>query len=147
MGPKFIIIFEDKETNEDIQKEKEYMTILKNIKEAVENIKLVQTEQGIFKKEYLDMIKNASEEDEDMIDELDDLDMLDDTSDIAEIEEIEDIAEENQDDQDSEKIYIIPRLNIALKEYDKGSLENICRKLESYLDSEENRGKSEIVVL
>ena len=147
MGPKFIIIFEDKETNEDIQKEKEYMTILKNIKEAVENIKLVQTEQGVFKKEYLDMIKNASEEDEDMIDELDDLDMLDDTGDIAEIEEIEDIAEENQDDQDSEEIYIIPRLNIALKEYDKGSLENICRKLESYLDSEENRGKSEIVVL
>ena len=93
------------------------------------------------------MIKNASEEDEDMIDELDDLDMLDDTGDIAEIEEIEDIAEENQDDQDSEEIYIIPRLNIALKEYDKGSLENICRKLESYLDSEENRGKSEIVVL
>ena len=112
MGPKFIIIFEDKETNEDIQKEKEYMTILKNIKEAVENIKLVQTEQGIFKKEYLDMIKNASEEDEDMIDELDDLDMLDDTSDIAEIEEIEDIAEENQNDQDSEEIYIIPRYSL-----------------------------------
>ena len=49
--------------------------------------------------------------------------------------------------EEVEPTYIIPRLNIVVKEYDKGNLEYICRKLESYLDSEENRGKSEIVVL
>ena len=49
--------------------------------------------------------------------------------------------------QDTEELYIIPKLNIVLKEYDKGNLENICRKLEEYLDADENRGKSEIVIL
>ena len=48
---------------------------------------------------------------------------------------------------EQEETYIIPRLNIAIKEYDKGNLENICRKLEEYLDSDENKGKSEIVIL
>ena len=48
---------------------------------------------------------------------------------------------------EQEETYIIPRLNIAIKEYDKGNLENICRKLEEYLDADENRGKSEIVIL
>lgn len=49
MGPKFIIIFEDKQaqensTNTSNSESKEYIDTLKNIKEAVESIKLVQTE-------------------------------------------------------------------------------------------------------
>ena len=134
------------------------MIMLKNIKEAVENIRLVQTEQGVFRKEHLDMIRNASsQDDEDMIDELDDLDILDKVEEDDENEEIEiesetekesDIEnEQEQEKQDTEELYIIPKLNIVLKEYDKGNLENICRKLEEYLDDDENRGKSEIVIL
>ena len=42
---------------------------------------------------------------------------------------------------------ILRELEEVLKEYDKGNLENICRKLEEYLDADENRGKSEIVIL
>ena len=162
MGPKFIIVFEDGENTENQQNEKEYMIMLKNIKEAVENIRLVQTEQGVFRKEHLDMIRNASsQDDEDMIDELDDLDILDkvEEQDEHENEEIKienesesekesDIEnEQEQEKQDIEELYIIPKLNIVLKEYDKGNLENICRKLEEYLDADENRGKSEIVIL
>ena len=75
------------------------------------------------------MLQQAEEDD--IIDELDDLDNLDELDNIVEQEETD----------------IIPRLNIAIKEYDKGNLENICRKLEEYLDSDENRGKSEIVIL
>ena len=164
MGPKFIIVFEDGENTENQQNEKKYMIMLKNIKEAVENIRLVQTEQGVFRKEHLDMIRNASsQDDEDMIDELDDLDILDkdeekDEHEIEEIKiesesenktesEIENEQEQDKEKQDTEELYIIPKLNIVLKEYDKGNLENICRKLEEYLDADENRGKSEIVIL
>ena len=164
MGPKFIIVFEDGENTENQQNnqqnEKEYIIMLKNIKEAVENIRLVQTEQGVFRKEHLDMIRNASsQDDEDMIDELDDLDILEKVEEDDENEEIEIESEtetekeseiENEQEQekrDTEELYIIPKLNIVLKEYDKGNLENICRKLEEYLDADENRGKSEIVIL
>ena len=160
MGPKFIIVFEDGENTENQQNEKEYMIMLKNIKEAVENIRLVQTEQGVFRKEHLDMIRNASsQEDENMIDELDDLDILEKVEEDDENEEIKIESEsesekesyieneQEQEKQDIEESYIIPKLNIVLKEYDKGNLENICRKLEEYLDADENRGKSEIVIL
>ena len=160
MGPKFIIVFEDGENTENQQTEKEYMIMLKNIKEAVENIRLVQTEEGVFRKEHLDMIRNASsQDDEDMIDELDDLDILEKVEEDDENEEIEIESEigtekeseieneQEQEKQDTEELYIIPKLNIVLKEYDKGNLENICRKLEEYLDADENRGKSEIVIL
>ena len=162
MGPKFIIVFDDCENTENQQNEKEYMIMLKNIKEAVENIRLVQTEQGVFRKEHLDMIRNASsQDDEDMIDELDDLDILDKVEEDDENEEIkiesesetetekesEIENEQEKEKQDIEELYIIPKLNIVLKEYDKGNLENICRKLEEYLDADENRGKSEIVIL
>lgn len=94
------------------------------------------------------MLQQAEEDD--IIDELDDLDNLD---------ELDNIEKEKDKDKDKneeeileniveqEETYIIPRLNIAIKEYDKGNLENICRKLEEYLDSDENRGKSEIVIL
>ena len=94
------------------------------------------------------MLQQAEEDD--IIDELDDLDNLD---------ELDNIEKEKDKDKDKneeeileniveqEETYIIPRLNIAIKEYDKGNLENICRNLEEYLDSDENRGKSEIVIL
>ena len=94
------------------------------------------------------MLQQAEEDD--IIDELDDLDNLD---------ELDNIEKEKDKDKDKneeeilenmveqEETYIIPRLNIAIKEYDKGNLENICKKLEEYLDSDENRGKSEIVIL
>ena len=99
------------------------------------------------------MLQQAEEDD--IIDELDDLDNLDN------LDELENIEKEKEKDKDKDKneeeilenileqeeTYIIPRLNIAIKEYDKGNLENICRKLEEYLDSDENRGKSEIVIL
>ena len=94
------------------------------------------------------MLQQAEEDD--IIDELDDLDNLDELDNIEkekgkdkdknEEEILENIVEQ-------EETYIIPRLNIAIKEYDKGNLENICKKLEEYLDSDENRGKSEIVIL
>lgn len=85
-------------------------------------------------------------EEDDIIDELDDLDNLD------ELDNIEKEKDKNEEEileniVEQEETYIIPRLNIAIKEYDKGNLENICRKLEGYLDSDENRGKSEIVIL
>ena len=84
------------------------------------------------------MLQQAEEDD--IIDELDDLDNKEKDKDKNEEEILENIVEQ-------EETYIIPRLNIAIKEYDKGNLENICRKLEEYLDSDENRGKSEIVIL
>ena len=83
------------------------------------------------------MLQQAEEDD--IIDELDNIEKEKD-KDKNEEEILENIVEQ-------EETYIIPRLNIAIKEYDKGNLENICRKLEEYLDSDENRGKSEIVIL
>ena len=83
-------------------------------------------------------------EEDDIIDELDDLDNLDELDNIEKDKNEEEILENIVE---QEETYIIPRLNIAIKEYDKGNLENICRKLEEYLDSDENRGKSEIVIL
>ena len=101
------------------------------------------------------MLQQAEEND--IIDELDDLDSLDNLDSTeekveqeqGEIEELKDTVDiENiEDNKINEETYIIPRLNIVVKEYDKGNLENICRKLEEYLDSDENRGKSEIVIL
>ena len=94
------------------------------------------------------MLQQAEEDD--IIDELDDLDNLD---------ELDNIEKEKDKDKDKneeeileniveqEETYIIPRLNIAIKEYDKGNLEYICRKLEDYLEDELNRGKSEIKIL
>lgn len=92
------------------------------------------------------MLQQAEEDD--IIDELDDLDNLDELDNI-EKEKDKDKNEEEilENIVEQEETYIIPRLNIAIKEYDKGNLENICKKLEEYLDSDENRGKSEIVIL
>ena len=93
------------------------------------------------------MLQQAEEDD--IIDELDDLDNLDNLDELDNIEKEKDKNEEEilENILEQEETYIIPRLNIAIKEYDKGNLENICRKLEEYLDSDENRGKSEIVIL
>ena len=93
------------------------------------------------------MLQQAEEDD--IIDELDDLDDLDNLEELDNIEKDKDKNEEEilENIVEQEETYIIPRLNIAIKEYDKGNLENICRKLEEYLDSDENRGKSEIVIL
>lgn len=93
------------------------------------------------------MLQQAEEDD--IIDELDDLDDLDNLDELDNIEKDKDKNEEEilENIVEQEKTYIIPRLNIAIKEYDKGNLENICKKLEEYLDSDENRGKSEIVIL
>ena len=94
------------------------------------------------------MLQQAEEDD--IIDELDDLDNLDELDNIEkEKEKDKDKNEEEilENIVEQEETYIIPRLNIAIKEYDKGNLENICKKLEEYLDSDENRGKSEIVIL
>ena len=93
------------------------------------------------------MLQQAEEDD--IIDELDDLDDLDNLDELDNIEKDKDINEEEilENIVEQEETYIIPRLNIAIKEYDKGNLENICKKLEEYLDSDENRGKSEIVIL
>ena len=95
------------------------------------------------------MLQQAEEDD--IIDELDDLDNLDE---LSNLEKDKDKYKESDNEEEilenivkQEETYIIPRLNIAIKEYDKGNLENICRKLEEYLDSDENRGKSEIVIL
>ena len=95
------------------------------------------------------MLQQAEEDD--IIDELDDLDNLDE---LSNLEKDKDKDKESDNEEEilenivkQEETYIIPRLNIAIKEYDKGNLENICRKLEEYLDSDENRGKSEIVIL
>ena len=93
------------------------------------------------------MLQQAEEDD--IIDELDDLDDLDNLDELDNIEKEKDKNEEEilENIVEQEETYIIPRLNIAIKEYDKGNLENICKKLEEYLDSDENRGKSEIVIL
>lgn len=95
------------------------------------------------------MLQQAEEDD--IIDELDDLDNLDE---LGNLEKDKDKDKESDNEEEileniveQEETYIIPRLNIAIKEYDKGNLENICKKLEEYLDSDENRGKSEIVIL
>lgn len=97
------------------------------------------------------MLQQAEEDD--IIDELDDLDNLDNLDELDNIEKEKDKDKDKNEEEilenilEQEETYIIPRLNIAIKEYDKGNLENICRKLEEYLDSDENRGKSEIVIL
>ena len=95
------------------------------------------------------MLQQAEEDD--IIDELDDLDNLDELDNIEKEKEKEKEKDKDKDKNEEEileniveqeETYIIPRLNIAIKEYDKGNLENICIKLEEYLDSDENRGKS-----
>ena len=174
MGPKFIIILEDKKNIEDNIKENntddiiqknDYMEVLKNIKENVENIKLVQTDTGVFKKEYLEMLKKAEDEEDDDLDIFDEIDNNKDKEDLEDNLDTIDSAEDTKEDKVEEKkpkkkkktkikekeevepTYIIPRLNIVVKEYDKGNLEYICRKLEDYLEDDLNRGKSEIKIL
>ena len=174
MGPKFIIILDDKKNIEDNIKENntdgiiqknDYMEVLKNIKENVENIKLVQTDTGVFKKEYLEMLKKAEDEEDDDLDIFDEIDNNKDKEDLEDnldtIESVEDTKEDKVEEEKPKKkkktkikekeevepTYIIPRLNIVVKEYDKGNLEYICRKLENYLEDELNRGKSEIKIL
>lgn len=172
MGPKFIIILDDKKDIEDNIKENntdgiiqknDYMEVLKNIKENVENIKLVQTDTGVFKKEYLEMLKKAEDEEDDDLDIFDEIDNNKDKEDLEDnldtIESVEDTKEDKVEEEKPKKkkkikekeeikpTYIIPRLNIVVKEYDKGNLEYICRKLEDYLEDELNRGKSEIKIL
>lgn len=174
MGPKFIIILDDKKNIEDNIKENntdgiiqknDYMEVLKNIKENVENIKLVQTDTGVFKKEYLEMLKKAEDEEDDDLDIFDEIDNKKDKEDLEDnldtIESVEDTKEDKVEEEKPKKkkktkikekeevepTYIIPRLNIVVKEYDKGNLEYICRKLENYLEDDLNRGKSEIKIL
>lgn len=174
MGPKFIIILDDKKNIEDNIKENntdgiiqknDYMEVLKNIKENVENIKLVQTDTGVFKKEYLEMLKKAEDEEDDDLDIFDEIDNNKDKEDLEDnldtIESVEDTKEDKVEEEKPKKkkktkikekeevepTYIIPRLNIVVKEYDKGNLEYICRKLEDYLEDDLNRGKSEIKIL
>lgn len=172
MGPKFIIILDDKKNIEDNIKENntdgiiqknDYMEVLKNIKENVENIKLVQTDTGVFKKEYLEMLKKAEDDEEDDLDIFDEIDNNKNKEDLEDnldtIENVEDTKEDKVEEEKPKKkkkikekeevepTYIMPRLNIVVKEYDKGNLEYICRKLEDYLEDELNRGKSEIKIL
>ena len=174
MGPKFIIILDDKKNIEDnikdnntdgIIQKNDYMEVLKNIKENVENIKLVQTDTGVFKKEYLEMLKKAEDEEDDDLDIFDEIDNNKDKEDLEDnldtIDSVEDTKEDKVEEEKPKKkkktkikekeevepTYIIPRLNIVVKEYDKGNLEYICRKLENYLEDELNRGKSEIKIL
>ena len=174
MGPKFIIILDDKKNVEEnikdnntdgIIQKNDYMEVLKNIKENVENIKLVQTDTGVFKKEYLEMLKKAEDEEDDDIDIFDEIDNNKDKEDLEDnldtIDSVEDTKEDKVEEEKPKKkkktkikekeevepTYIIPRLNIVVKEYDKGNLEYICRKLEDYLEDELNRGKSEIKIL
>ena len=171
MGPKFIIILDDKKdveennTDDIIIQKNDYMEVLKNIKENVENIKLVQTDTGVFKKEYLEMLKKAEDEEDDDIDIFDEIDNNKDKEDLEDnldtIDSVEDTKEDKVEEEKPKKkkktkikekeevepTYIIPRLNIVVKEYDKGNLEYICRKLENYLEDELNRGKSEIKIL
>lgn len=174
MGPKFIIILDDKKNIEDNIKENntdgiiqknDYMEVLKNIKENVENIKLVQTDTGVFKKEYLEMLKKAEDEEDDDLDIFDEIDNKKDKEDLEDnldtIDSVEDTKEDKVEEEKPKKkkktkikekeevepTYIIPRLNIVVKEYDKGNLEYICRKLENYLEDDLNRGKSEIKIL
>lgn len=175
MGPKFIIILDDKKNIEDNIKENNtddiiiqknnYMEVLKNIKENVENIKLVQTDTGVFKKEYLEMLKKVEDEEDDDLDIFDEIDNNKDKEDLEDnldtIDSVEDTKEDKVEEEKPKKkkktkikekeevepTYIIPRLNIVVKEYDKGNLEYICRKLENYLEDDLNRGKSEIKIL
>ncbi len=164
MGPKFIIILDDKKnveenkennTDDIIIQKNDYMEVLKNIKENVENIKLVQTDTGVFKKEYLEMLKKAEDEEDDDLDIFDEIDNKKDKEDLEDTKE-DKVEEEKpkkkkktkiKEKEEVEPTYIIPRLNIVVKEYDKGNLEYICRKLEDYLEDELNRGKSEIKIL
>lgn len=171
MGPKFIIILDDKKdveennTDDIIIQKNDYMEVLKNIKENVENIKLVQTDTGVFKKEYLEMLKKVEDEEDDDIDIFDEIDNNKDKEDLEDnldtIDSVEDTKEDKVEEEKPKKkkktkikekeevepTYIIPRLNIVVKEYDKGNLEYICRKLENYLEDDLNRGKSEIKIL
>ena len=70
------------------------------------------------------MLQQAEEDD--IIDELDDLDDLDNLDELDNIEKDKDKNEEEilENIVEQEETYIIPRLNIAIKEYDKGNLEN-----------------------
>ena len=172
MGPKFIIILDDKKNTEEnkenntddiIIQKNDYMEVLKNIKENVENIKLVQTDTGVFKKEYLEMLKKAEDEEDDDLDIFDEIDNNKDKEDLEDnldnVDSVEDTKEDKvevekpkkkkkiKEKEEIEPTYIIPRLNIVVKEYDKGNLEYICRKLEDYLEDDLNRGKSEIKIL
>ena len=172
MGPKFIIILDDKKnveeskennTDDIIIQKNDYMEVLKNIKENVENIKLVQTDTGVFKKEYLEMLKKAEDEEDDDLDIFDEIDNNKDKEDLEDnldnVDSVEDTKEDKvevekpkkkekiKEKEEVEPTYIIPRLNIVVKEYDKGNLEYICRKLEDYLEDDLNRGKSEIKIL
>lgn len=167
MGPKFIIILDNKKnveennTDDIIIQKNDYMEVLKNIKENVENIKLVQTDTGVFKKEYLEMLKKAEDEEDDDLDIFDEIDNNKDKEDLEDnldtIESVEDTKEDKVEEEKPKKkikekeevepTYIVPRLNIVVKEYDKGNLEYICRKLEDYLEDDLNRGKSEIKIL
>lgn len=168
MGPKFIIILDDKKnveennTDDIIIQKNDYMEVLKNIKENVENIKLVQTDTGVFKKEYLEMLKKAEDEEDDDLDIFDEIDNKKDKEDLEDnLESVEDTKEDKVEEEKTKKkkktkikekeevepTYIIPRLNIVVKEYDKGNLEYICKKLEDYLEDDLNRGKSEIKIL
>lgn len=171
MGPKFIIILDDKKnveennTDDIIIQKNDYMEVLKNIKENVENIKLVQTDTGVFKKEYLEMLKKAEDEEDDDLDIFDEIDNNKDKEELEDnldtIDSVEDTKEDKVEEEKPKKkkktkikekeevepTYIIPRLNIVVKEYDKGNLEYICRKLENYLEDDLNRGKSEIKIL
>ena len=172
MGPKFIIILDDKKNVEEskenniddiIIQKNDYMEVLKNIKENVENIKLVQTDTGVFKKEYLEMLKKAEDEEDDDLDIFDEIDNKKDKEDLEDnldtIDSVEDTKEDKVEEEKPKKkkkikekeevepTYIIPRLNIVVKEYNKGNLEYICRKLEDYLEDDLNRGKSEIKIL
>ena len=170
MGPKFIIILDDKKNIEenntdDIIQKNNYMEVLKNIKENVEHIKHVQTDTGVFKKEYLEMLKKAEDEEDDDLDIFDEIDNNKNKEDLEDnldtIENVEDTKEDKVEEEKTKKkkktkikekeevepTYIIPRLNIVVKEYDKGNLEYICRKLENYLEDDLNRGKSEIKIL
>ena len=171
MGPKFIIILDDKKnveennTDDIIIQKNDYMEVLKNIKENVENIKLVQTDTGVFKKEYLEMLKKVEDEEDDDLDIFDEIDNNKDKEDLEDnldtIDSVEDTKEDKVEEEKPKKkkktkikekeevepTYIIPRLNIVVKKYDKGNLEYICRKLENYLEDDLNRGKSEIKIL
>ena len=174
MGPKFIIILDDKKnveenkennTDDIIIQKNDYMEVLKNIKENVENIKLVQTDTGVFKKEYLEMLKKAEDEEDDDLDIFDEIDNNKDKEDLEDnldnVDSVEDTKEDKVEEEKPKKkkktrikekeevepTYIIPRLNIVVKEYNKGNLEYICRKLEDYLEDDLNRGKSEIKIL
>ena len=101
------------------------------------------------------MLKKAEDEEDDDLDIFDEIDNKKDKEDLEDTKE-DKVEEEKpkkkkktkiKEKEEVEPTYIIPRLNIVVKEYDKGNLEYICRKLENYLEDDLNRGKSEIKIL